>query len=237
MYGQEVEATMRRFGGRVAFITGGAIGFGRAFARALVGEGASVALADIHRHVAEATAEALRSDGASAIAVKCDLADQDSVARAVDEVTTALGGIDILINNAARHLKKYNQGFGTLTHDEIRGLLDVNVLGVVHCSLACRDALSVSGAGAILNMSSSGGFTTANAYGVTKLAVRGLTVAFATEFAPHHIRVNAIAPGLTQTESVLTEYSDEHFEQAITSRQLIPRRGTMDDVTKAMLYL
>jgi NAD(P)-dependent dehydrogenase (short-subunit alcohol dehydrogenase family) len=226
-----------RFAGKVAFITGGAIGFGRAFARALADEGAAVALADIDRPAAEAIAAGLRASAASAVALQCDVADEHSVRRAVDDAVEQLGGVDILINNAARHLKKYNQGFATLTTDEIRGLFDVNVIGVINCSLACRDALSTSGTGAIVNMSSIGGFTTANAYGVTKLAVRGLTVAFATEFAPDGIRVNAIAPALTGTESVLAEYSDADLERSITTRQLIRRRETMDDVTRTMLFL
>jgi NAD(P)-dependent dehydrogenase (short-subunit alcohol dehydrogenase family) len=62
-------------------------------------------------------------------------------------------------------------------------------------------------------------------------------VAFATEFAPYHVRVNAIAPALTGTESVLAEYSEEDFERAVTTRQLIPRRETMEDVTRTMLFL
>jgi NAD(P)-dependent dehydrogenase (short-subunit alcohol dehydrogenase family) len=221
----------------VAFITGGAIGFGRAFARALAEEGAAVAVADVNLPAAEATAAELRKSASSAVALECDVADEHSVRRAVDDAVEQLGGVDILINNAARHLRKYNQGFATLTADEIHGLFEVNVIGVVNCSLACRDALSKSGAGAIVNMSSLGGFTTANAYGVTKLAVRGLTVAFATEFAPRGIRVNAIAPALTATESVLAEYSDADFERSISTRQLIPRRETMADVTRTMLFL
>jgi NAD(P)-dependent dehydrogenase (short-subunit alcohol dehydrogenase family) len=165
------------------------------------------------------------------------VADENSVAEAVDRVIGQVGGIDVLVNNAARHLKKYNQGFSKLTHQEIRGLFDVNLLGIVNCSLACQTSMRERGGGAIVNMSSLAGYTAASAYGVTKLAVRGLTIAFAHDFAGDKIRVNAVAPTLTPTESALAEFSDEHFEKSVAERQLIQRRATMDDVVNTMLYL
>jgi NAD(P)-dependent dehydrogenase (short-subunit alcohol dehydrogenase family) len=227
----------KRFLDRVAFVTGGATGLGRAFAQAIVAEGGSVVLADVDISAAEATAAAMCSGGATALAVPCDVADEDSVAEAVDRVIGQVGGIDVLVNNAARHLKKYNQGFSKLTHQEIRGLFDVNLLGIVNCSLACQTSMRERGGGAIVNMSSLAGYTAASAYGVTKLAVRGLTIAFAHDFAGDNIRVNAVAPTLTPTESVLAEFSDEHFEKSVAERQLIRRRATMDDVVNTMLYL
>jgi 3-oxoacyl-[acyl-carrier protein] reductase len=225
------------FAGKAAFITGGATGFGRSFAQALHAEGAAVALADIDLEGAKRTAAELDAPGAPAIAVACDVADNDAVLRSVDEVVERLGGIDMLINNAALHFKRYNQPFSVLTYEEIRGLFDVNVIGIINCSLACRRAMRERGSGAIVNMSSAAGFMSTTPYGVTKLAVRGLTVAFATEFSPDRIRVNAIAPTLMETESALVEYSEEEFERSIATRQLVHRRGTMDDVTHTMLFL
>jgi NAD(P)-dependent dehydrogenase (short-subunit alcohol dehydrogenase family) len=226
-----------RFAGRVAVITGGAIGFGRSFAQALNREGAAVAVVDIDGDGAARTAAELDRPDAPAIAVTCDVGDGTAVQRSVDEVVERLGGVDILVNNAARHLRRYNQPFSALTPDEIRDLFDVNVLGVIHCSLACRGSMAERGGGAIVNMSSSAGFSSSTPYGVTKVAVRGLTIAFATELAADRIRVNAIAPTLTATESALAEYGDEHFEESITTRQLVRRRGTMDDVTRTMMFL
>jgi NAD(P)-dependent dehydrogenase (short-subunit alcohol dehydrogenase family) len=227
----------KRFSGKVAFITGGATGFGRDFARALHAEGAAVALADIDGAAAERTAHEFDRPGAPMLAVSCDVADDDAVRHGVDDVTRRLGGIDILVNNAARHLKKYNQPFSTLTHDEIRGLFDVNVLGIVSCSLACRPSMKARGGGSIVNVSSAAGFLSTTPYGVTKLAVRGLTVALATELGGDGIRVNAIAPTLMATESALAEYSEEDFDRSVATRQLIRRRGSMDDVTQTLLFL
>ena len=106
-----------RFDGHTAVITGGAIGFGRAFARALVAEGAAVAIADIDTNMAERglarrVENAVVPQGGQAIAVRCDVADEEQVDAAVAATADRFGGIDILINNAGRHLTKYNQPFG-----------------------------------------------------------------------------------------------------------------------------
>jgi 3-oxoacyl-[acyl-carrier protein] reductase len=226
-----------RFDGRTAVITGGAIGFGRAFARALVAEGANVALADIDASAAEGTAAELVSGGGEAIAVECDVADADQVDAAVATTVDRFGGIDILINNAGLHLTKYNQPFGMLSRNEIRGLFDVNVIGVINVTLACRDSMRQRGGGAVLNISSMAGYMSATPYAVSKLAVRGLTVAFATELAPDRIRVNAIAPGLMNTESALADLPRPLIDEFVHERQLVHRLGTMGDVVSAMLYL
>jgi 3-oxoacyl-[acyl-carrier protein] reductase len=226
-----------RFGGRIALITGGAIGFGRAFARALVAEGASVAIADIDAATAEDTAAELVSGGGQAIAVDCDVADTDAVDAAVATTVDRFGGVDILINNAGLHLLKYNQPFGMLSRNEIRGLFDVNVLGVINMTLACRDSMRRRGGGVVLNVSSMAGYMSATPYAVSKLAVRGLTVAFATELAPDRIRVNAIAPGLMNTESALADLPRQLIDEFVHERQLVHRLGTMGDVVSAMMYL
>lgn len=226
-----------RFDGRTAVITGGAVGFGRAFARALVAEGANVALADIDASAAEGTAAELVSRGGEAIAVECDVADADAVDAAVAATVDRFGGIDILINNAGLHLTKYNQPFGMLSRNEIRGLFDVNVIGVINVTLACRDSMRGRGGGAVLNISSMAGYMSATPYAVSKLAVRGLTVAFATELAPDRIRVNAIAPGLMNTESALADLPRPLIDEFVHERQLVHRLGTVGDVVSAMLYL
>jgi len=220
-----------------AFITGGAIGFGRAFARALTGEGASVAVVDIDTETAERTAAELTSQGARAIAVSCDVADEHQVDSAVAVTIERFGGIDILINNAGLHLTKYNQPFGVLSRADVRSLFDVNVIGVINCTLACRDSMRDRGGGVVLNISSMAGFMNISPYGVSKLAVRGLTVAFASELAPDRIRVNGIAPGLMNTENALAELPHSLVDDIVRERQLVHRLGTMEDVVSAMLYL
>ncbi|HTI74148.1 MAG TPA: SDR family oxidoreductase [Mycobacterium sp.] len=226
-----------RFEDRTAVITGGAVGFGRAFARALAAEGANVVLADIDIETAERTAGDIVSGGGTAIAVDCDVADAEQVDAAVATTAGRFGGIDIVINNAGLHLTKYNQPFGVLSRDEIRSLFDVNVMGVINVTLACRDSMRDRGGGVVLNISSMAGYMSATPYAVSKLTVRGLTVAFATELAPDRIRVNAIAPGLMNTENALADLPTPLIDQFVHKLQLVHRLGTMDDVVSAMLFL
>jgi NAD(P)-dependent dehydrogenase (short-subunit alcohol dehydrogenase family) len=226
-----------RFANRTAVITGGAVGFGRAFARALAADGASVVIADVDVETAEHTAAELNSAGGRAIAVSCDVADPAQVDAAVAAASGQFGGIDIVINNAGLHLMKYNQPFTALSRKEIRDLFDVNVMGVINVTLACRDSMRERGGGVVLNISSMAGYLSATPYAVSKLTVRGLTVAFATELAPDRIRVNAIAPGLMNTESALADLPTTLIDEFVHKRQLVHRLGTMDDVVSAMLFL
>ena len=227
----------QRFAGKVALITGGGAGFGRAFAQALSDEGARVVIADVDGVVAEKAATEIDGPSTPALGLQCDVADEQGVHAAVARAVSELGGVDILVNNAARHLQKYATTFQALTNEEIRGLFEVNVIGIVNCSLACRPSMAERGGGAIVNMGSASAYTSASPYGVSKVAVRGLTIALATELAPDRIRVNGIAPTMTPTESVLESFSEDDLQRAVTSRQLIKRQATLDDVTKTMLFL
>ena len=226
-----------RFDGKTAFITGGAIGFGRAFARALVAEGASVVIADVDLDAATATAAELDGSGARALAVRCDVAMEDEVDAAVAAAVARFGGIDILINNAGRHLMKYNQPFTQLTRRDVRELFEVNVIGIVNCTVACREPMRSRGGGVVLNISSIAGYLATSPYGVSKLAVRGLTVAFATELASDRIRVNAIAPGLMATENAMADLPQELVDRFVADLQLVKRLGQMDDIVSAMMFL
>jgi 3-oxoacyl-[acyl-carrier protein] reductase len=226
-----------RFHGKTAVITGGATGFGRAFARALAGAGAGVVIMDIDTETADRTTAELTEQGARVIAVRCDVADERQVDAGVNATLEIFGGIDILINNAGRHLTKYSQPFSVLSRADIRGLFDVNVMGVINCTLACRDSMRQRGGGVVLNLSSMAGYMSISPYGVSKLAVRGLTVAFASELAQDRIRVNAIAPGLMNTENALADLPHALVDDIVRERQLVHRLGTMDDVVSAMLYL
>ncbi len=221
----------------VVFVTGGAAGFGRAFARSWAADGATVVIADIDIDTGERTAAELRTAGAAVVAVQCDVADEDSVERAVDEAVRRAGGVDILVNNAGLHLTRYNQPFGTLPRADLRRLLDVNVVGVVNCALACRDSMRERGGGAVVSIASIAGYSSVSPYGISKLAVRGLTIALATEFAPDRIRVNAIAPGLMATDNAIDDLPAELFADFRDARQLVHRTGTIDDVVATARYL
>jgi NAD(P)-dependent dehydrogenase (short-subunit alcohol dehydrogenase family) len=226
-----------KFESKVAFITGGAIGFGRAFAEALAAEGASIVIADIDGEAGKRAAKELKASGHEALAVTCDVADEQQVRDAVAEAIERLGGVDVLINNAGKHLMKYNQAFGVLGMEELRALFDVNVMAVVSCTLACEASMAARGGGVVLNIASIAGHMTSTPYGVSKLTVRGLTIALASELSPKNIRVNAISPGLMATENAVSDVPAEFFEQFVQRNQLVHRRGEMRDIVSAMLFL
>ena len=227
----------QRVAGQTAVITGAARGFGQAFARALAERGAAVALVDLDIAAARAAADELTGEGYRALAVECDVSSEAAVEAAVAATAEVFGGIDILINNAALHSKKYNQPFVALGLAETRRMFDVDVIGPIICALACRPIMAARGGGVILNISSIAGYYNESPYGVAKLAVRGLTVAFASQFAADKIRVNAIAPGLMGTEVVKAELPPEMFEQFVNDKQLIKRGGEIQDIVSAMLFL
>ncbi|RYY29081.1 MAG: SDR family oxidoreductase [Sphingomonadales bacterium] len=224
------------FTGKVIVITGGGAGFGEAFAHAFADRGAAVALFDIDDAGSARVAKDLEAKGATALAVHCDVGDADQVEAGMAKVAEMLGGIDMLINNAGLHLMKYARGFGAITNAETRRLFEVNVIGVVQCTLAARPYMAARGGGSIVNIASIASYMANSPYGVSKLAVRGLTVAFATEFGPDKIRVNAISPGVIATPNVASEIP-EVFEHFVNNLQLVKRRGEMEDIVSMMLYL
>src|SRR5439155_14728119 len=116
-------------------------------------------------------------------------------------------------------------------------LFDVNVIGVVNCTIACRAAMGERGGGVVLNISSIAGHMHSSPYGVSKLAVRGLTVALAAELAPDGIRVNAISPGLMATENAIADLPQDMIDDFVNNRQLVHRLGQMDDIVAAALFL
>jgi NAD(P)-dependent dehydrogenase (short-subunit alcohol dehydrogenase family) len=222
--------------GRVAVITGGGRGFGKAFGHALAERGAHVVLADIDPEAGDAAATELRDAGGSADAIRCDVADEQQVASMVEVLVERHGGVDILINNAGLHSAEFNVPMATTGVDRLRRLFDVNVMGVIICTLAVGPTMAGRPGAAIVNISSSAAYGCATAYGVSKLAVQGLTMTSARELGPLGVRVNAIAPGLIFTETIRAELPQQVVDH-VKAQQIIDRDGAERDVVEAMLYL
>lgn len=222
--------------GRIAVITGGGRGFGKAFGWALAERGAHVVLADIDAAAGEAAAEEIRAAGHSASASQCDVADEAAVMAMMSGIAAMHGGIDILINNAGLHSETYNAPMKVLGAAGLRRLFDVNVMGVALCSLAASGVMAGRVNASVVNISSSAAYGCPTAYGVSKLAVRGLTVTLARELGPDGIRVNAIAPGLIGTETIRQELSEKNVA-LVHGQQITKRWGEEADIVATMLYL
>lgn len=222
--------------GKTAVITGGGRGFGKAFGHALAARGAHVVLVDIDASAGDEAAAEIRAAGGQASAFSCDVADEAGVAAMVADVQARRGGVDILINNAGLHSAAYAEPMGVSGIAKLRRLFDVNLMGVIICSLAARPAMAGRPGAAIVNLSSSAAYGCPTAYGVSKLAVQGVTMTLAREFGPDGIRANSIAPGLIFTDTIRKELPQATIDY-VSSQQVLDREGREEDIVEAMLYL
>ncbi len=199
---------MKRLDGKVAIVTGGARGIGRAICEALAEAGAKVAVADLLEEDARETADAL---GVSAMAVTMDVTDIASINDGVTTVADAWGGIDILVNNAGI----FNMAsIDKITEADYRRQYDVNVGGTIFACQAVVPHMKKRGGGSIINFASQAGRRgepNIVVYCSTKAAVISITQSLALELAKDNIRVNGIAPGVIDTP--MWEHVDAQFAE------------------------
>jgi 3-oxoacyl-[acyl-carrier protein] reductase/(S)-1-phenylethanol dehydrogenase len=199
-----MNAVAGRHTGRVAVVTGAAQGLGRAYARRLAAEGATVVGADLQ--------DASASVGADGLAVRCDVAEPDDVRRLADAVLERYGRCDILVNNAALHSRA---GLLDLSLDELHRIMGVNVDGMMLTCRALVPAMRDQGWGRVVNVASSTiGIVMDHAIGyiTSKAAIVGFTRALASEAGPWGVTVNAVAPGLVRTDITM-----DHERQGLLS--------------------
>ncbi|MBS3961902.1 MAG: SDR family oxidoreductase [Sandarakinorhabdus sp.] len=227
-----------RLDGRVAIVTGaGGRGnsIGRAYAAGLAAAGASVVVADINEGGAKAVAAEI---GDRALAVRVDITDRASVDAMVKGATDRFGGVDILVNNAALMVEAVGTPAIAITTDAWNHIMAVNVTGALHCAQAVVPAMQARGGGAIVNQLSAGAFPAFTAYGISKVALLGLTTTLARELGPSGIRVNAIAPGMTMSDAgkALTP-DDSPLVKAMEAQVPLRLRGQPDELVGALLLL
>jgi NAD(P)-dependent dehydrogenase (short-subunit alcohol dehydrogenase family) len=221
-----------RLDGKVAVVTGGNRGLGQAFARALGEAGARVAIAARD----EARSEAVAAEQ-GALAVTTDVTDPASVEAMLETVTSELGPVDVLINNSG---VCFHRPALEVPDDEWRAVWEVNVDGVWRCSRTVGAQMVERGAGVIVNVGSISAEIVNRpqwqpAYNASKAAVHQLTKSLAAEWAPHGVRVNAIAPGYVRTE--MAPVDDPRFRPRWVEDAPMQRAAVPEEIAPSVVYL
>ncbi|WP_288757696.1 glucose 1-dehydrogenase [uncultured Brevundimonas sp.] len=228
---------MAKLHGKVALVTGGSKGIGAAIAAALAAEGARVVVNYASSKAgADAVVAAIRDAGGEAIAVQADVSDADQAQALVTRAVQEFGRLDVLVNNSG----VYEMGpLEQMTQDQYRRMFDINVLGVLLTTQAALGHLGEGGS--VINVSSS--ITTiapANSavYTGSKGAVDAITRVLAKELGPRGIRVNAILPGMVETEgSIAAGYIGSDMQTGIVAMTPLGRVGQPDDISGVAVFL
>lgn len=224
------------FSDKVAVVTGAGRGIGRAYAEGLANAGAAVVVADVDDEGARAVAKAIESDGGQAAAAHVDVSDPASAAAMAQVATERFGGVDYLVNNAAIFGGMRLDLLLTVDWQYLQRFLAVNLTGALVCTRACYESMAGRGGGAVVNQSSTAAYLYSGYYGWAKAGVNALTQQLAHELGGMNIRVNAIAPGPTDTEAARSVVPDDYLRQLVRSLAL-KRQGQPADLVGMCLFL
>ena len=228
-----------RLDGKVAIVTGaGGRGnsIGRAYALGLSRAGARVVVADIQAEGAQTVCDEIISAGGGAIAVSVDIAKPDSVRKMAAAARESFGGVDILVNNAALMAELGYLPAADIPLDQWNRIMDVNLTGALNCVQAIVPLMRERGGGKIVNQVSGGAFPALSVYGISKLALVGLTTTLARQLGREKITVNAIAPGNTMSDAgKLLTPDDSPFVKMLEATVALRVRGQPDELVGSFI--
>src|SRR5260221_4726961 len=224
---------------RAALVTGASYGIGAATAIGLAEDGFDVAVTDLAIAPLEKPVAAINAAGGRAVPMALDLRDQGSVERVVREAVGSLGGLDVLVNNAG--VPSLGKQAIDVTREAWDGVIAVNLTGTFFMSREMgRYLIEARRPGAVISLASTHGavgFAGASAYGIAQAGVSHLTKMLAIDWAPHNIRVNAVAPGTTPTESRAPSLTDPRRRELMLNRIPLKRFAEIAEVAGAIRYL
>ncbi len=224
--------------GKVAIVTGGGRGIGKAITQNLAAAGADVAIASRKLESLEATAQEFKSLPGRILPVACHVGRNDQLEALVRRTNEELGGVDVLVNNSATNVA---QGPSlNVTDEAFDKMIDVNVKSCLRLVRLTMPIMIERGGGSIINISSVAGINPqpyGTAYSFTKAGLNMLTRCWAREFGSLNVRVNAIAPGLIQTDFSEYFWKDEALREKVMTEQPIGRLGQPEDIGALALYL
>jgi dehydrogenase/reductase SDR family member 4 len=228
----------RMLEGKRALITGASRGLGEEIAKSFVEQGASVVITGRKPEALEAVAQKLGEGGGTVVPIAAHAGKVDELQGLADKAAEALGGIDILVNNAAT-----NPVFGPVMFCEPWAwdkIFEVNVKGAFFLAKACLQHMQTAGGGAIVNVASVGGIHYPQGmgiYGISKAAMIHMTKVLAAEWGTFDIRVNAIAPGLFKTKFSSALWTTDDILEKVIDQQVIKKLAEPEDIVGAALYL
>lgn len=230
------EATAIPFENKVAIVTGAGQGIGEAYARALAEQGASVVVVDINREQGSRVADGISASGGEACFLEVDVSSPEATLGMAEATLQAYDGIDFLINNAAIYQGMRIEPLLSVDWSYYEKFMAVNMNGALLCARACYPAMKQRGGGVIVNQSSTAAWMAMGFYGIAKLGLNGITQSLARELGPMGIRVNAIAPGPTDTEATRSVVPDGIIDHLVAQMPLA-RQGLPEDLVGTLLFL
>ena len=223
------------FTGKTVIVTGAGGGIGEGYAKACADQGMNVVIAELNAEGGQRVADEINSSGGSALFVQTDVGSEESAKACADATMEKFGAINYLINNAAIFGDMKIEGYLNVDLDYLDKFMRINAHGCLIMTRAVVEQMTAGGGGAIVNQSSTAAWMSTGFYGVAKLTMNGITNSLANELGWRKIRINAIAPGPTDT-SALEKMAGEYAKEMVKNMP-IKRLGQPEDLANAALFL